>query len=90
MRYMLICNDEREEVKLGRLYKHVLITKYRKMINIQAVRISKLSGSFSSVRVCGMKNVFDRDHVVMDGHLERDGGDLDLLIGTYLAKLHMR
>ena len=60
------------------------------MIHIEAVGIPKLSSSFSSVRVCGIKNVFNPDHGVTDRDLERDGGDLDLLIGTDLAKLNPR
>ena len=90
VRYTLIFTDRREEAKFGSLYKLVLIAKNGKMIHIQAFGIPKLLGSFSSVQVCGIKNVFDRNHGVTDRDLERDGGDLDLLIGTDLAELDLR
>ena len=63
-----------------------MITKNGKLIHIQAVGIPKLSGSFAKVTVSGIKKLFDQQ--ITDEDLERDGGDLDLLIGTDLAELH--
>ena len=86
VKYTLICTDGREEPKFGRLYKLVLVAKSGKMIHIQAVGIPKLSGSFARVRITGIQNVFDQQ--ITDEDLEREEGDLDLLIGTDLAELH--
>ena len=86
VKYTLICTDGRQEPKFGRLYKLVLIDKNGKFIRIQAVGIPKLSGNFAKVKVTGIRRVFDQD--VTDEDLDREGGDLDLLIGTDLAELH--
>ena len=42
--------------------------------------------SFAKVRVTGIEKIFDQQ--ITDEDLEREGGDLDLLIGTDLAELH--
>ena len=86
VRYTLICTDGREEPKVGSLYNLVLKDKDGKYIHIQAVGIDKLSGQFSSVRISGIEKAFDLD--VNDEDLDREGGDLDLLVGTDLAELH--
>ena len=87
VRYTLVCTDGREEPQVGRLYNLILKDRFGRPIHIQAVGIKKLSSKFGSVRVLGIKEVFP-DHDVTDEDLEREGGNLDLLLGTDLAELH--
>ena len=86
IRYTLVCTDGREEPKVGKLYNLVLVDRNGRSIHIQAVGIDKLSGKLSKVKVTGIKEVFAKE--VADEDLDREAGDLDLLIGTDLAELH--
>ena len=69
------------------MYNLVLVDSNAKFLHIHAVGIPKLSGKFGGVKIVDIKKVFPH-HEVVDEELERDGGDLDLLIGTDLAELH--
>ena len=86
IKYTLVCTDGREVPMVGRMYNLVLVDKNGRFIHIQAVGIDKLSGQFSQVKVTGIESIFN--HEITDKDLDRDGGDLDLLIGTDLVELH--
>ena len=86
IRYTLVCTDGREEPKVGKLYNLVLVDRNGRSIHIQAVGIDKLSGNFAKVKVTGIQKVFTKE--VADEDLDREAGDLELLIGTDPAELH--
>ena len=89
--YILICTDGSKKKMKGYLYHLSLRDITGEKHEFEAVGIDKLSSSYSGLKVIGIKKklkYLPNFRSLSDEKLTREGGELDLLIGSDLAQLH--
>ena len=90
--FVLICTDGSEKPSNGYLYKLNLKDKNGYTHQIEAIGLHKLSTEYPAAKVFGVKKALNHlTHIsssLTDEKLSRDGGELDILMGTDLANLH--
>ena len=89
--YILICTDGSERKMRGFLYKLSLRDMSGELHELEAIGINKLSTAYAGVKVVNLKKVLNNVPTcrsLTEDKLERESGELDLLIGSDLAHLH--
>ena len=89
--YVLICTDGSRTQKNGFIYNMQIKDVYGNSHHIEAIGIDKISSSYSAVKVVNVKRALSSNmkcKLLTDDKLSRDGGEIQLLVGTDVASLH--
>ena len=89
--YILICTDGTRKKMKGFIYKLKLRDIFGTDHEIEAIGLDKLSSVYCGLRVTNIRDKVDGLSIcnsLTDSKLDREEGELDLLMGTDLAHLH--
>ena len=85
--FILICTDGSKTKMRSKLYKLTIIDINGDRHQLEAIGIPELSTSYPGFKVMNIKNRVP-DGQFIEPKLEREGGKIDLLIGTDVASIH--
>ena len=89
--YILVCTDGSKKSLTGTLYDVEIVDISGNIHQIQAVGIDNLSSYYSGFKVTNIKQKVGKIAAcrnLTDDKVNRDGGRVDLLVGSDLASLH--
>ena len=89
--FVLICTDGSRNKKIGFMYKISLRDMFGNSHQIEAIGLEQISSRYCGAKITDVKRVLQHNpkcRLLSDDKLQRDGGEVHLLVGSDVASIH--